>query len=248
MTGGRGMQRLDKLLSEAGIASRRELRASIRAGRVAVDGRTVTDERTKHDEKTVRVTLDGEPVRLRSRELLMLHKPAGYLTAADDPRAPTVMELIPEQYRRLGVMPVGRLDKQTEGLLLFTNDGTLAHRLISPRSGIWKQYYAEHDGAASEADAAAFAAGLTLEDGTQCLPARLTALSAGASLVEVQEGKYHQVRRMMAARGMPVTYLRRLREGSIELGDLPPGCVRELDAADAERDLEQAAKKSDGVL
>ena len=243
MTGGMLVQRLDRILSEAGAASRSELRAIIRAGRVAVDGRTVRDERAKYDETAVRITLDGAPVRLRGRVLLMLNKPAGYLTAADDPHAPTVMELIPEQYRKLGVMPVGRLDKQTEGLLLFTNDGTLAHRLISPKSGIWKQYYAEHEGSASERDAEAFAKGLLLEDGTRCLPARLTALAAGASLIEVQEGKYHQVRRMMAARGMPVGYLRRLREGSIELGDLAPGDVRELDIAQAERDLERAAPK-----
>lgn len=231
------MQRLDRILSDAGAASRRELRAIIRAGRVTADGRTVTDEREKFDETTVRITLDGSPVRLRGRVLLMLNKPAGYLTAADDPHARTVMELIPDCYRKLGVMPVGRLDKQTEGLLLFTNDGVLAHRLLSPKSAVWKQYYAEHAGTAAERDAEAFQAGLTLEDGTQCLPARLTPLSAGRSLVEVQEGKYHQVRRMLASRGMPVTYLRRLREGGIELGDLQPGAVRELDILEAERVL-----------
>ena len=140
------MQRLDRILSEAGVASRKELRAIIRAGRAAVNGAVVTDESRKFDETVVCVTVDGEPVRLRGPVLIMLHKPAGYLTAADDPKAKTVMELVPEVYRKLGVMPVGRLDKDTEGLLLLTNDGDLAHRILSPRHGVWKRYYAEHEG------------------------------------------------------------------------------------------------------
>ena len=136
------MQRLDRILSEAGVASRKELRAMIRAGRVTVDGAAVTDESRKFDETAVRVTVDGSPVRLRGPVLILLHKPAGYLTAADDPKAKTVMDLVPEAYRKLGVMPVGRLDKDTEGLLLLTNDGDLAHRILSPRHGVWKRYYA----------------------------------------------------------------------------------------------------------
>lgn len=142
------MQRLDRILSEAGVASRKELRAMIRAGRVTVDGAAVTDESRKFDETAVRVTVDGSPVRLRGPVLILLHKPAGYLTAADDPKAKTVMDLVPEAYRKLGVMPVGRLDKDTEGLLLLTNDGDLAHRILSPRHGVWKRYYAEHEGTA----------------------------------------------------------------------------------------------------
>ena len=223
------MQRLDRILSEAGVASRKELRAIIRAGRVSVDGAVVTDESLKFDETAVRVTVDGSPVRLRGPVLIMLNKPAGYLTAADDPKAKTVMDLVPEAYRKLGVMPVGRLDKDTEGLLLLTNDGDLAHRILSPRSGVWKTYYAEHEGTASAEDCAAFEAGLTLGDGTKCLPARLEPQGHGKSLIHVQEGKYHQVRRMMAARGMPVTYLKRIAEGGLTLGGLEKGAVAELD-------------------
>ena len=173
------MQRLDRILSEAGVASRKELRAMIRAGRVTVDGAAVTDESRKFDETAVRVTVDGTPVRLRGPVLIMLNKPAGYLTAADDPKAKTVMELVPDEYRRLGVMPVGRLDKDTEGLLLLTNDGDLAHRILSPRHGVWKRYYAEHEGQTGAEDVRAFEQGLVLADGLHCLPARLTPLPGG---------------------------------------------------------------------
>ena len=223
------MYRLDRILSEAGAASRKELRAMIRAGRVTVDGAVVTDERQKFDAAAIRVCIDAQPVRLWAPVLIMLHKPAGFLTAADDPKARTVMELVPEQYRKLGVMPVGRLDKDTEGLLLLTNDGDLAHRILSPRSGVWKRYYAEHEGQATEEDVRAFADGLTLADGLHCLPARLRPLGSGRSVVEVQEGKYHQVRRMLASRAMPVSYLRREAEGGVTLGDLPLGQTKELD-------------------
>lgn len=229
------MQRLDRILSEAGVASRKELRAMIRAGRVRVDGAAVTDESRKFDETAVRVTVDGSPVRLRGPVLILLHKPAGYLTAADDPKAKTVMDLVPEAYRKLGVMPVGRLDKDTEGLLLLTNDGDLAHRILSPRHGVWKRYYAEHEGTAGPADVRAFEEGLVLADGLHCLPAKLTPLGPGRSAVEVQEGKYHQVRRMLASRGLPVTYLRREAEGRLTLGDLPLGQTKELNIVEAEQ-------------
>ena len=222
------MQRLDRILSEAGVASRKELRAIIRAGRVTADGAVVTDESRKFDEAAVHIAVDSQPVRLRGPVLIMLHKPAGYLTAADDPKAKTVMELVPDEYRRLGVMPVGRLDKDTEGLLLLTNDGDLAHRILSPRHGVWKRYYAEHEGRTGPEDVRAFEQGLVLADGLHCLPAKLTPLSDGRSIVCVQEGKYHQVRRMLASRGMPVTALRRIAEGGLELGALPMGMTREL--------------------
>lgn len=222
------MQRLDKILSDAGVASRKELRGLIRIGRVQVNGVPALRPEEKFDEKTAELTIDGAPVEKLHTVLLMLHKPAGYVTSTDDPGGPSVLELIPERFRRFGVMPVGRLDKATEGLLLFTNDGVLAHRLISPRSGVWKRYYAEHTGEAGEEDVRAFAEGMTLGDGTQCLPARLTPLGPGRSQVEIQEGKYHQVRRMLAARGMPVSYLRREAEGTLLLDGLRPGEVREL--------------------
>jgi len=164
--------------------------------------------------------------------VLMLNKPEGYVTATEDANDRTVMELLPAQYRHFDLKPVGRLDKATEGLLLFTNDGDLLHHLISPKKEVPKLYYARHVGTAAEEDVAAFAAGLTLRDGTRCLPATLKPLGAGESLVTVCEGKYHQVRRMLASRGMTVTYLERRQEGGLLLGSLPRGAVRELTEAE----------------
>ncbi len=221
------LQRLDKILSEAGIASRRELRELIRAGRVTVNGAVVRAPERKVSENDA-VAFDGAPVRRPGTVVLLLHKPAGYVTSTGDPRDKTVMELLPERYRRLGLVPAGRLDKETEGLLLFTNDGPLAHRLISPRRRIEKVYEAEHEGEAGEPDVAAFRSGLTLRDGTVCLPAKLEPLGPNRSRVTLREGKYHQVRRMLAARGLPVTYLKRVAEGGLTLGDLPLGACREL--------------------
>ena len=222
------MQRLDKLLSEAGVASRKELKTMIRAGRVTVDGKVAASPEMKVDGQAADVRVDGQPVGKQRLILLMLHKPAGVVTSTEDPRDRTVMELIPQEYRYLDPKPVGRLDKETEGLLLFTNDGQLAHKILSPRHRVWKRYYAEHEGEAGQADVDAFAEGITLKDGDRCLPAKLIPQGVGKSLVEVCEGKYHQVRRMLASRGMPVTYLKRISEAGLELGDLPAGQCREV--------------------
>lgn len=220
------MLRLDKFLAEAGLDSRRKLREMVRAGRVSVDGEVVRQPDTKIGEDA-EVLVDGERVfRSSGRIVLMMHKPAGCVTAARDERLPTVMEHLPPQYR--GLMPIGRLDKDTEGLLLFTNDGDLAHRLLAPKHRIEKTYYAEHAGMAGESDVAVFREGCVLRDGTKCLPAILEPLGEGKSLVRVCEGKYHQVRRMLASLEMPVSYLRRIAEGGVELGDLPLGETREL--------------------
>ena len=225
---GGAMLRLDKFLSEAGVASRRQLRDIIRSGRVRVDGIAVTDYAFKFDETACQVTLDGEEISAGKQIVVMMNKLAGYITATEDPRKPTVMELLPEEYRKLQLKPIGRLDKETEGLLLFTNDGDLLHRIVSPRHAVEKVYYAEHEGVVTQDDIDQFAEGLRLRDGTECRPAKLESLELGKSLITVQEGKYHQVRRMMSARGMYVSYLKRIREGNLSLGDLEPGKVRRL--------------------
>lgn len=234
------MIRLDKFLCDSGAGSRSTVRAILKAGRVMVDGAVEKDGGRKVDPDCGRVTLDGEVLGGRRRTVVMMNKAAGYVTATEDPAQPTVMDLLPPHMKHLQLKPVGRLDKQTEGLLLLTNDGDLLHRIISPKNQVPKVYYARHEGAAGEADIQAFARGLTLGDGTVCRPAVLEPLGEGESRITVWEGKYHQVRRMMAARGMTVTYLERTREGSLELEGLERGAVREL-TQEQIRTLEQEA-------
>ena len=228
------MERLDKFLCDSGAGTRSQVKAILKAGRVTVDGIPERDGSRKIDPAAQRVALDGEVLGGKRRMVVMLNKPAGYVTATEDARQKTVMELLPKEWAHLDLKPVGRLDKETEGLLLFTNDGDLLHRLITPKQEVPKVYYARHEGCATEEDVAAFAAGLTLKDGTLCRSAVLEPLGAGESLITVCEGKYHQVRRMMASRGMTVTYLERRREGSLSLGDLPRGQARELTAEELE--------------
>lgn len=233
------MIRLDKFLCDSGAGTRSQVKGLLKAGRVTVNGATETDGSRKLDPQTAEVVLDGETLGGRQRAVVMMNKPTGYVTATED-REPTVMDLLPEEMTHLDLKPVGRLDKATEGLLLFTNDGDLLHRLISPKKEVPKVYYACHEGAAGEEDIAAFAQGLTLRDGTRCLPARLEPLGAGESRITLREGKYHQVRRMMASRGMTVTYLERIREGELTLENLGRGKCRFL----TEEEIDKLEKQS----
>ena len=222
------MERLDKFLCDSGVGTRSQVKVILKAGRVQVDGKVEKDNSRKVDPSTQNITLDGEALGGKRRVVVMLNKPEGYVTATEDKNDRTVMELLPEGMKHLELKPVGRLDKATEGLLLFTNDGDLLHRLISPKKEVPKIYYARHEGQADDEDVKAFAEGLTLRDGLECLPAKLEPLGPGESLITVCEGKYHQVRRMMASRNMTVLYLERRKEGPLDLGDLPRGKVREL--------------------
>ena len=222
------MDRLDKFLCDSGVGTRSQVKVILKAGRVTVDGKVERDNSRKIDPKVNQIMLDGQILGGKRCLVLMLNKPEGFVTATEDATDRTVMELLPEQYRYFDLKPVGRLDKATEGLLLFTNDGDLLHRLISPKKEVPKIYYARHEGTATAEDVQAFAEGLTLRDGTHCLSAKLEPLGAGESLITVCEGKYHQVRRMMASRGMTVLYLERRQEAGLTLGDLPRGKVREL--------------------
>lgn len=224
------MERLDKFLCDSGVGTRSQVKVILKSGRVTVDGKVEKDNSRKIDPSAQTVCLDGERLGGARRVVVMLNKPAGFVTATEDPVERTVMELLPPEWRHLELKPVGRLDKATEGLLLFTNDGDLLHRLISPKKEVPKVYYAKHEGQAQTADVDAFAQGLTLRDGTVCLAAKLEPLGPGESLITVCEGKYHQVRRMMASRGMTVLYLERRQEGNLTLGDLARGQVRELTA------------------
>lgn len=222
------MERLDKYLCDSGVGSRSQVKPIIKAGRVTVDGAVIRDSAMKFDPQKQTVCLDGQPLGGKRRVVAMLNKPAGYVTATEDKTEKTVMELLPQQLLAQDVKPVGRLDKATEGLLLFTNDGDLLHRLISPGKEVPKVYYAQHEGQTTPEDVEAFREGITLRDGTVCRSALLESLGCGESLITVCEGKYHQVRRMMASRGMHVTYLERRAEGKLTLGELPRGATREL--------------------
>ena len=228
------MERLDKFLCDSGAGTRSQVKLLLKSGRVTVDGRPERDPGKKIDPANSEICLDGTRLGGARRVVLMLHKPAGYVTATEDKEQRTVMELLPTAYKHMDLKPVGRLDKETEGLLLFTNDGDLLHRLISPKKEIPKVYYARHEGEAGPEDVEAFAGGLTLRDGTECLPAALQPLGPGESRITVCEGKYHQVRRMMASRGMTVRYLRREEEAGLTLHTLPLGTVRELTARELE--------------
>ena len=223
------MERLDKLLAGTGRWSRREVKELVRQGRVRVDGQTARTAEEKVDPEASAITVDGQPVETERFTYVMLHKPAGVLSATEDSRQQTVLDLLPPELRRRGLSPVGRLDKDTEGLLLLTNDGALAHRLLAPRS------YARVEGALEPADAAAFAAGMTLGDGLECLPAGLEILSPGECLVTLREGKFHQVKRMFEALGCHVVFLKRLSMGRLKLDpDLKPGEYRALTEGELE--------------
>lgn len=225
------MERLDKLLAGTGKWSRREVKALVRQGLVRVDGRLAASAEDKLDPAAAIITVAGETISLCRFTYVMLHKPAGVLTATEDRKQPTVLDLLPPELRRIGLAPVGRLDKDTEGLLLLTNDGELAHRLLSPKYHVEKRYFARVDGELSAADAEAFARGMTLGDGLECLPAGLEVLPDRVCIVTLREGKFHQVKRMLAARGAPVLYLKRLSMGPLTLDDsLAAGAYRLLRA------------------
>lgn len=223
--------RLDRLFSLLGIAPRTDARTMIRQGRVQVDGQTILDNTMKVPEGC-RLAVDGKRVDTRTTRHLMMNKPAGTLTAAQDRHAPTVLDLLPRVYQTLACMPVGRLDKDTQGLLLFTTDGQMAHRLLAPTSGVEKEYEAVVSGELTQLDVQAFAEGLHLND-FDALPARLTVRSvhngSSEASVVVTEGKFHQVKRMFGARGHEVLSLKRVRFGPLTLDPvLAPGEYREL--------------------
>ena len=210
------LQRLDKIIASGGRWSRREVKLLVRQGRVLVDGVPARSAEDKADPETAEIVVDGEPLAWRRHTWLMMNKPAGVLSATEDGRGETVLDLLPPELRRRGLFPVGRLDKDTEGLLLLTNEGKLAHDLLAPKKHVDKVYYAKVEGRLDRTDAEALAAGMVLGDGSQCH-------------VTLREGKYHQVKRMLAARGKPVVYLKRLSMGPIALDPaLAPGEWRPL--------------------
>lgn len=228
------MMRLDKYLADMGEGTRQEVKKYIRRGSVTVNGELVRSPERKVDERD-QVCLDGRKVSYAAEEYFMLNKPAGVVSATEDKRDRTVLDLI--QYKkRKDLFPVGRLDKDTEGLLLITNDGALSHRLLSPRHHVDKTYYVEVQGHVTEENRAAFQRGVNIgteEEPLVTMPARLEILEAGQSLsrvrLTIREGKFHQVKRMFLSQGMEVSYLKRESMGSLRLDDsLAPGEYRPL--------------------
>ena len=233
------LERLDKLLAATGRWSRREAKELIREGRVLVDGRPARSAEEKADPAAGEILVDGAPLGWQRFTYLMLHKPAGVVSATDDRRQRTVLDLLPPELRRRGLFPVGRLDRDTEGLLLLTNNGPLAHRLLSPRHHVAKRYSVRLDGPVGPADAAAFAAGMALGE-ERCLPARLEGgRTPEEAFVTLHEGKFHQIKRMFLSRGRTVLYLKRLSMGPLSLDpSLAPGEFRHL-SEEEQRKLEE---------
>ncbi|AST92921.1 16S rRNA pseudouridine(516) synthase [Sutcliffiella cohnii] len=224
--------RLDKLLANSGYGSRKEVKKLLKSGAVKVDDKVVKDAKNHVNHETQFVTVFGEEVEYREFIYLMLHKPQGVLSAIEDRSQKTVIDLLEEEDAMFEPFPVGRLDKDTEGLLLLTNDGQLAHQLLSPKKHVPKTYYAVILGEVTEEDIIAFKNGVTLDDGYVTMPADLTILKAGnQSEIEltIMEGKFHQVKRMFLSVDKKVTYLKRMKMGPLELDEeLNLGEYREL--------------------
>ncbi|MGO5023786.1 pseudouridine synthase [Lawsonibacter sp. LCP25S3_G6] len=224
------MERLDKRLASTGRWSRKEIKDMVRQGRIQINGVPARRPEEKVGDED-RLAVDGQEVDCAPFVYVMMHKPAGILSATEDKRQRTVVDLLPPELRRRGLFPVGRLDKDTTGLLLLTDDGALAHELLSPKKHVDKVYLARVEGRIDASDVAALGEGMVLGDGLHCLPAGLEPLKDGSEcLVTLREGKYHQVKRMLAARGKPVLALKRLSMGTLQLDEtLAPGQWRYLE-------------------
>ena len=215
--------RLDKFLAHTGYGTRKEVKVLLKKKCVLVNGDIITKGDTILKLDTDTVTVNDEVVHYQKFVYLMLNKPGGYLSATEDNHQQTVIDLLDADSQRFSPFPVGRLDKDTEGLLLLTNDGDLAHFLLSPKKQVHKTYYAKTAGVMDEADVKAFKEGIILEDGYECLPATLDILSTTDDSSEVHitisEGKFHQVKRMVLACGKEVSFLKRLTMGSLKLDE-----------------------------
>ncbi len=227
------MERLDKILSNLGHGSRKEVKAMVKNGLVEVNGVTAKKSDMKIDTDNDIVVVDGEELNYREFIYIMMNKPAGYISATFDNYQDTVVDILDPELQAFEPFPIGRLDKDTVGLLLLTNDGKLNHRLISPKNHIDKVYFAEIDKPVDDEDVKAFQAGIVLEDDYKCMPGKLEILKSdehGAEVrVTIQEGKFHQVKRMFKTRGKEVIFLKRMEFGGLKLDEtLPEGEYREV--------------------
>lgn len=225
-------ERLDKVLSNMGYGSRKEVKALVKSGEVEINGGLIKDASVHIDPEKDEIIVEGEKFIYRKYIYLLMNKPQGVISATEDDRDKTVIDLLKDQHKIFSPAPVGRLDKDTEGLLLITNDGELNHMLLSPKRHVQKRYYAIIEGRVSQGDIDAFSAGVTLEDGYKTLPAELYILKSDEiSEIEliIYEGKFHQVKRMFEAVNKRVTFLKRIEMGILKLDEaLKTGEYREL--------------------
>lgn len=225
-------QRIDKILANLGYGTRKEVKEIIKSGAVEIEGVIITDTGFQVDTDAQIIKVNGKELLYRQYIYIMMNKPQGVISATEDSREDTVVELLTDEYRAFNPAPAGRLDKDTEGLLLLTNDGQLAHRLLSPKKHVSKTYFAHVEGRVGEKDIEAFQQGVILEDGYKTLPAKLKVLVQGEiSQVEITiyEGKYHQIKRMFEAVEKKVVYLKRIAMGDLKLDEgLKLGEYREL--------------------
>lgn len=212
------MIRLDKVLSHLGYGSRKEVKEIIRKGYVTVNGEVISKDDTKIDEENDEVLVFDDKIEYDKFIYLMLNKPSGYVSATFDNKLPTVLDLI-EGYEKRGLFPVGRLDIDTYGLLLITNDGMLAHKMLSPKYHVDKKYYLEFDGDFKEENYKKFEDGIILDDGYKCMSAKFELIDKNKGYITIKEGKFHQVKRMMEALNMTVTFLKRVSFGALKLDD-----------------------------
>ncbi len=212
--------RLDKLLANVNVGTRKEVHELIKKGLVTVNGEVVKKKDASVDPEQDSVNVNGSPIRTQLTYYIKLHKPAGYVTATEDPTHPTVMELLPPTLWKLGISPVGRLDKDTEGLLLLTNDGVWAHRVIHGKKDVDKSYYLTYTGTLTEEGLIRIREGMVLGDGTVLKPAHWEQRGEQEGILTISEGKFHQVKRMIGAAGGEVTYLKRLSVGEVTLSGI----------------------------
>lgn len=221
--------RLDKYISSQGKLSRNDVKKLIRQGAVTVDGSVAAKSDMQIDSKTVKVCVNGQALEYKEHIYIMLNKPKGVVSATDDSEHKTVIDLIPEQLKREGLFPAGRLDGDTTGFVLITDDGDFAHRILSPKNHIQKTYTAILAEPITEEDISELEEGILLKDGTRCLPADVFVISSNEVKIQICEGKYHQIKRMFAARGNKVVDLKRIAMGSLALDDsLLSGECREI--------------------
>lgn len=228
----RKTQRLDKILSNHGYGTRKEIKEIVKNGLVKVDGVRVKDSGMHVDPEESTIEVGGEILRYREFTYIMMNKPQGVVSATWDRSLRTVADILPEEFKCFELFPVGRLDIDTEGLLIMTDDGQLAHELLSPRKHVSKRYYARIEGRVTEEEIKSFRQGVTLEDGYKTLPSELEILKSGEiSEIElvIYEGKFHQVKRMFEAVGKKVSFLKRIQMGNLKLDEkLDKGECREL--------------------